>query len=532
MKYINFKRYKFSTIFKNINFNRFNFSKFYKYLDLRKYDYSKLYKYLDLRKYDFSKIYKYLSIKKYKHAPFYIASFIFLLFFIYISIPFFYNYEKSKFSNLICNNLNVKCLLKGKVSYSFFPSPRINLKNLEILDSKNNGKLMGQFDKVIIKLALTYLFNQEKFKPTAVQLENGELNLDYEKIKIYKNIFNKKNILQPIVIKKSKVNFFDKKEYITAIENINFKYKSSEDSEAAKLEGSFLNDKININFKNKKDGDNLSKFLTVKLSNLRISTKIEFTDSLSRKNMKTGNVVFKKNQNKITGTFDYKDGEMVIKQANLRNAFLDGKLSGVVKFLPFFSFNLDTNLNSINFNRLHSALVALKEEDKKNLFRVNKKINGKLNLTANKIFSKHTLIDSFESRIQFINGDIFFDQLLLNIKKLGAADIVGVIKNDKKFSNFKFENNIYLDNLKKLYNKFGIYNKPKLRFDLFISGNMDLVNLDLRLNEISTEAKFKEEDVSYIEKEFNDILLEDGYESLFNYSKLKEFIQQIILETN
>ncbi len=166
------------------------------------------------------------------------------------------------------------------------------------------------------------------------------------------------------------------------------------------------------------------------------------------------------------------------------------------------------------------------------MFKVNKKINGQLNLSVDKVFSKHTLINSFESRIRFVNGNILIEQLLLNLKKLGAADITGIVKNDKKFTNFRFENNIFLDNLKRFYNKFGIYNKPNISSHLFVSGNFDLINLNLRLNEIFVDKKLTEDDVSYIEKEFNNLLLEDGYASLFNFINLKEFIQLITTETN
>ena len=133
---------------------------------------------------------------------------------------------------------------------------------------------------------------------------------------------------------------------------------------------------------------------------------------------------------------------------------------------------------------------------------------------------------------KFINGDILIEQLLLNMGKLGAADVTGIIKSNKKFSNFKFENNIFVDNLKRFYNKFGIFNKQNISSNVFISGNFDLVNLRLRLNEISDDKKFKDEDVNYIEREFNDLVLEDGYASLFNFIKLKEFLKLIATETN
>ena len=63
-------------------------------------------------------------------------------------------------------------------------------------------------------------------------------------------------------------------------------------------------------------------------------------------------------------------------------------------------------------------------------------------------------------------------------------------------------------------------------------GNFDLANLQLRLDEISDDKKFKHEDVAYIEREFNAIVLEDGYTSLFNFIKLKEFVRLIITEKN
>ena len=164
---------------------------------------------------------------------------------------------------------------------------------------------------------------------------------------------------------------------------------------------------------------------------LDTNTKINISSSDSNKNIIGGNVSFKKGKNKLTSLFDYKDDQIVFKQANLRNAFLDGKLNGEIKFLPYFNFNLNVDLNSINFNSLYSSLISLDEKNKKNLFKVNEKINCQLNISADKIFSHRMLVDSFESRIKFINGNILIEQLLLSLGKLGAADITGIVKNNE-----------------------------------------------------------------------------------------------------
>ena len=85
--------------------------------------------------------------------------------------------------------------------------------------------------------------------------------------------------------------------------------------------------------------------------------------------------------------------------------------------------------------------------------------------------------------------EIFSRTILLNLGKLGAADILGTINNDKKFTNFKFESNIFIDNQKKFLSKFGIYNK-KNTSNLFISGNFDLQNIRSSFYEISNDEKF------------------------------------------
>ena len=188
------------------------------------------------------------------------------------------------------------------------------------------------------------------------------------------------------------------------------------------------------------------------------------------------------------------------------------------------------DLNRINFSGLYKYLSNLKL--KSNLFKTNNKLNGKLNLSIGKIHSKHNLIHSIESRLEFLNGDILVNQLLINLGKLGAADLVGEIKNENKFTNFKFENNIFLDNLKLFYNKFGVYNKEKVPANLFISGNFDLINLNMRFDEISYPEKLKEEEMIYIQKEFNNIVLENGFESMFNFIIFKEFVNLLADEKN
>ena len=158
MKYINFKRYKFSTIFKNINFKRYvrilehviefvifiieyvfsriyknfnfirhHFLKTYNNIDFKKYNFSKIFKFVGLKRLDFNKAYKFLSIgevdfyekiKKiilinYKYLLIYFTALVIFVGVVYLIIPTFYSYDKSKVEKAICKNKNIECLIRG-----------------------------------------------------------------------------------------------------------------------------------------------------------------------------------------------------------------------------------------------------------------------------------------------------------------------------------------------------------------------------------------------------------------------------------
>ena len=516
MKYIDFKRYKFSTILKNIhsrrynflrinrylnyinrylNYKRYNFRPFYKYFDIRPF-----YKYFDIRQYRLPKIYRYINYKKIKIIPLYVLGLTIISALIYLSVPIFFTYNKSHVNKTLCSDLKVKCEIKGKINYGFIPYPKLKAKELVIYDLIDKDKILAQFETVEVKLTLKDLLNKKKLNFGKIQLHEAQINLNYEKISEYKKHFAKDISSRNISLKKGNINFFDGKRHITTLEKIRFEYDN----------------------KNKID----------QFNDLNLLVKMSFAASNIKKNVVTGNALIKKDKNRITTKFDFKDNQITIVNANLKNIFLDGKVEGDIKFDPYFGFILNMDLNTLNFNTLHNLIVKLDEEVKKNLFRINNKINGKINLSAKKVFSRHTLIDSFESQIQFINGDILIDRLLLSMGKLGAADLTGTIKNDKKFTNLRFENNIYIDNLKRFYNKFGVIVKQKIPYNLFVSGNFDLVKLNLKLHEISSDKKINNEDIIFVEREFNNIILDEGYESLFNFSNMKEFVKLITSEDN
>ena len=87
-----------------------------------------------------------------------------------------------------------------------------------------------------------------------------------------------------------------------------------------------------------------------------------------------------------------------------------------------------------------------------------------------------------------------------------------------------------MDNKKKFLSKFNVYNKTNIPSNLFFSGSFNLDNLKISLYEISEEKKLTQEDINFIENEFNEIMLEESYNSLFSFPKFKEFVKSIVGE--
>jgi len=559
---MDFKRYKFSTVLKKVNHIRDDFDKilkkskpfllnivkhfntsikiifilFFKNLaSLQKEIFSliKKIKFINFKKhfvFKINKLHKIGNNKRNKKIFFPVLLGIFLVIFIYLLLPTFYNYDKTQIEKVLCKGSNMQCLIKGKIKYSFYPTPRIKIYNLVINESNSKSKVLAQFKIIESKISYFSLLNKNKFKFNKINLNKVKINFDINKFNDFKDFIKVNFVERKINLKNGKINFIDKKKYVASINDVSLKHKPNIKNEVTVLKGTFLGDKIYIKLKNKKLEKKPSLIFETKLLNSNIISKGELFNLKSNTSPVNGNILLKNRKNSLSMIFDYKDNQIIIKHSNVKNNFLDGKMEGTINLLPYFNLDLNIDLHAINFNKFTTFINNLSKEDRKNLLSINKKINGKLDLSVEKIFSKNTLINSFESQIKFMNGDILIDQFLLNLKKIGAADVTGIIKNDKQFSNFNFESNIFLDDLKRFYNRFGIYNKKTTSSHMFVSGSVDLINLNLRLNEIFINEKFNEADVEYVEKEFNNILFKDGYRSFLDFKNLKGFTKLIASE--
>ena len=157
--------------------------------------------------------------------------------FIYLVIPKFYNYDKSKIAKIICKNQNVECLIKGKIYYSFYPTPRIKIKDLIISSIFEKKDTLVSVKNAAIKLSLKNLLVKEKHEFKKIKFNNYTINLNTKNFKKYKNIFSKKNNLIPITFSKGEIIFSDEKNYVATIGNANLFLKFKQNSIQTKLKG-------------------------------------------------------------------------------------------------------------------------------------------------------------------------------------------------------------------------------------------------------------------------------------------------------
>ena len=473
MKYINLNKYKFFKIIKHINRIRYNFFKLFKSLNLKSYGFKnfhkffsfniyqfrKFYKYLDIRIYNFRKFYKFFGFKYNQKTPIYFATLVIFIGFLYLVTPIFYSYDKSKIENIICNDQSIKCAINGKIKYKFYPTPRIKITNLIIKDTLKKENILLKSNNVIIKISIKNLLDKKKHNFTKIKLINFEINFNVANFKKYKNIFKKKVNFIPVSLSKGKIVFLDGKNYIATIDEVNSDLMFKTSLVETSISGKFLNDDIRININSEQVDNQDSIKVILKMPKSKLLAKAYFLDLKKDEKTTSGNIFIKLNKNKLKAIFDYKDNQVIIKKSQLSNAYANGMVQGKINFLPYFIFDLDINLNNINFTKLYSSFLALDKKKQQKIFQINNKINGNLVLSSDKIYSNYNLIESFESRVEFINGSILIEQLLLNLGKLGAADLLGSINNDGKINHFKFESNVFVDNQKKFISKFGIYKK-------------------------------------------------------------------------
>ena len=129
-----------------------------------------------------------LSINKKSYI--YLCISVFFLFFLYLSIPSLYNFDKLK-PNLekeIYNQFGLTVKI-NKIDYSILPTPRIKLVNTEIYSFYEKKKILSSENKIIITLNVLNLVGIKNIKFISFIINNLSLDFHTSDIINLKNFY-------------------------------------------------------------------------------------------------------------------------------------------------------------------------------------------------------------------------------------------------------------------------------------------------------------------------------------------------------
>ena len=447
-----------------------------------------------------------------------IIGIIILTTFLYFLRPVFfdYNYNKKVFENKINAIFNLKMNIEGSISYKILPTPRFEVKNvnLNLIDS---DKKKIRIKKLYILISSLSLDNFESIKPKKILVKKEQLEIHPTNFKKYfKYLTLKKE--NTLAIKNSVLFFIDDQGNKVIFNNTDYKEKFSENRHQVESTFTFAQNQINFKFLNRFGSE---KYLKISIPKLKQSLDITF-DKESNLDLLSGEIKLKFLETLLLLNFKGKE-DFKISNSFLRNKFLNSKIDGKISFKDNFYFDFKLGINQIDLRKLLLYYPIFQSGG------ISKKINGKLD-----IFNKST--DSFFGNIKdskmiliFENGDIKIKNF--SAKILNNVDIksnISILKNNKK-PIIKFSINLFVKDSAKFFRKLGLYDFDKSSTSIFVNGNVDINSKKINIREVikNNNERISKKEILIMEKTFNRYVLDQGVMGLFDFFKIKKFAQEI-----
>ncbi len=467
------------------------------------------------------KLYK--NLGKQTVIPLILLSVLFI-FSYYFFKPYFYNYNSNIkiIEKKIKEEFKLNIKINGKISYNFLPSPRIKIKKSELnFNNKNNPILLEEISILIPVL------NNKKIKDInfkKLYVENSIIEVysrDFKDYFIYLAKIKNKDIL----FKNSSLFFLDDQKNKVLFEDFYFSDKFRNNTHHIDLKSLFSKNKIKIKFKNNIEG---KKNLDIKFPQIDSNIKVSFNPSSSLESVK-GKSKIKLFDNILIINFEGKN-KFKIYESFLRSKFLNSKIDGDISLIENLIFNLNLQINQINFRKLIFHYFPDGKEN--NIFNsgLSKKINGKFNISIKNTDSFIGRINDLKMKLIFENGDIRVQN--------GSV----ILPHDSKINfNFLFTENLtnpFIDfninfnsqNTNKILRRFNIYKKFNKETSLSFQGKIDVEKKRIRFKNaiLNNREKLDRKDIINIEKKFNQFVLNEGIIGITDFFRLKKFTKEIL----
>jgi len=469
----------------------------------------------------------------FKSFVFYVFSFIFLTLFIYLGIPFFFDYKNSQsdLEKKIFENFDLNLSFTSKVKYNIFPSPRLNLKNVEILSFSESSKNIGSVKKVILKIPFKKLVSLKKLDFDSIELIDAVINIKTSEINDFKKYLNDKAREKPIQLTKSKINLLDKTKLLFDIDIKKLRISGKSLFNKLDLKGRIFDTKIEIDYQNKNFNKNSGKNVEIWLPEIGLNSKLSINPDKKNNETIYGRVSVFFPSNQIYLDYILRNKIFNISSSRLTNNYFKGQLFGDLILFPFSIFDLKLDIDLLKFKKILNSRFVNNNKFLSQIISFNKKINGNIIVNVDKIVSSSNIISSGSANLEFKNSVLIVKEIKLIIDKIGNIKLAGEIFQQKKKKVFIFNTKINLDNPEIFYSRFLI--PKKNRVDLVpinLLGKIDLESYEIKLDKIYlqnalNQEKLDEDKLLFIQERINEIFSQNLLNNILKYSNLRKIIQ-------
>ena len=433
---------------------------------------------------------------------------------LFLSIPYLFDYEKKDavIKNYLLENYNIKLDNYESIKYKFLPVPNLEIQNAKLKIKENTIRITASY--LIIYPKLLNIYNFENFKSNKIILNKNSIILKDTELKkliifiynlknklIFKNLDLRVNYENKILLNFNKINFsnYGYKKNIISGELFGKKFELSSNENYRK-----------IKFKLLKTG------LIADVTINEINSKKDFLISgVFKTKLLNSNLKF---------NFDFNKKKLKIYKSYLRNRKLSFNNESTIIFQPYLNLSSIINIEEID-------LKIFKEIDLDKILTVKdfiKKINTKniINFKSKK-FSKN-LIDDLNLNIDLSYGRLVYSKQFLILNNVFTCQ--GNVNLLEEYPILYFDCSVVSNDKKKLLKKFSIkYKNKNEAFNLFVKGNINILNNKINFKEIKTNNNYiaTKTDMNYFKQSFERIIFDENFLDIFSLKKIKDFILEI-----
>lgn len=408
-------------------------------------------------------------INNYKFKIIILSSITLSLFLIYLSIPFFYNYDT--YDQLLKNKINqdfkINVINIKKIEYKIFPKPHFLVQDSKI--SLKSDANISKIENFKIYINLKNLHKKNKIQIKKIFINKSNINFKYSDL-IYFHDHLQKKITKPIHIHNSNFFYYNEDEkniLISPIKKLKYYIDKKNRKKFLKISGILFGVDYKFSWIKNYNEPKLSES-NIKFKNLDLNVNNLF-EKYYEKNIFRSKTVIELLNEKIRLNYFVKKEE--IEFLNDKENLNFSNLIGKINLNPFF-FNLnfsspETNLESF-IEKFFLYLYPLKNNFHENF-------NGDIKINIKKSNSKY--FENLNFKINFYEGKLDFIDAALKLNKIGKinfSDIEYVEKENMLFLRSKLE--VSVENQDEFYKRFLVRKEDRVNVSKiysYIEKNID-----------------------------------------------------------